>query len=78
MQKQDMSTEEIIRLIKESQKTTPVRVWVSGRLEGLDWGDAKYVGGAEFGVLFGDGEAVRQRVFFGCANLRRYRPRKRL
>lgn len=60
MREQDMSTEEIIRLIKESQKATPVRAWVSGRLEGLDWGDAKYVGGAEFGVLFGDGETVRR------------------
>lgn len=62
MQDRDMSTEEIIRLIKESRKTTPVRAWVSGDLKGLDWGELKFVGGAEFGVLFGDHGAVRERL----------------
>lgn len=62
MQDRDMSTEEIIRLIKESRKTTPVRAWVSGDLKGLDWGGLKFVGGAEFGVLFGDHGAVRERL----------------
>lgn len=57
---QDMSTEAIIRLIRESKKTTPVRAWISGRLEGLDWGGLKFVGGADFGVLFGDRDAVRE------------------
>lgn len=62
MQDRDMSTEEIIRLIKESRKTTPVRAWVSGDLKGLDWGELKFVGSAEFGVLFGDHGAVRERL----------------
>ena len=56
----DMNTEEIIRLIKESKKTTPVRAWVSGRLAGLDWGGLKYVGGSDFGVLFGDWGSVQE------------------
>ncbi|MDR3230151.1 MAG: 2,3,4,5-tetrahydropyridine-2,6-dicarboxylate N-acetyltransferase [Synergistaceae bacterium] len=49
-----MDTEEIIRLIRESKKRTPTRAFVSGDLKGLDWGEAKFVGGADFGVLSGD------------------------
>lgn len=32
-----MRTEEVIRLIKESVKKTPVTVYVSGNLEGISW-----------------------------------------
>ncbi|MDR2137648.1 MAG: 2,3,4,5-tetrahydropyridine-2,6-dicarboxylate N-acetyltransferase [Synergistaceae bacterium] len=49
-----MSTEEIIRLIKESEKKTLVRAFVAGDLKGLDWGALKFVGGADFGTLYGD------------------------
>ncbi|MDR1622063.1 MAG: 2,3,4,5-tetrahydropyridine-2,6-dicarboxylate N-acetyltransferase [Synergistaceae bacterium] len=59
-----MNTEEIIRLIKESKKRTPARAFVSGDLKGLDWGELKFVGGADFGTLSGDyeviGEALRK------------------
>lgn len=58
MHEQEMSTDAIIRLIKDARKTTSVRAWVSGDLKGLDWGGLKYVGGADFGVLFGDWDAV--------------------
>ncbi|NLL36312.1 MAG: 2,3,4,5-tetrahydropyridine-2,6-dicarboxylate N-acetyltransferase [Fretibacterium sp.] len=49
-----MNTEEIIRLIRESPKKTPVQAYVSGSLKGLEWGALRFVGGADFGVLFGD------------------------
>ncbi|MCF4151292.1 2,3,4,5-tetrahydropyridine-2,6-dicarboxylate N-acetyltransferase [Dethiosulfovibrio sp. F2B] len=49
-----MRTEEVIRLIKESVKKTPVRVFLSGKLDGLNWGDLRFVGGSEFGVVKGD------------------------
>jgi 2,3,4,5-tetrahydropyridine-2-carboxylate N-succinyltransferase/tetrahydrodipicolinate N-acetyltransferase len=55
----EMDTEEIIRLIKESKKSTQTRAFVSGNLRGLDWKGAKFVGGGDFGVLSGDFEVVQ-------------------
>lgn len=54
----EMDTAEIIRLIKESKKSTKTRAFISGDLKGLDWGEAKFVGGADFGLLSGDYAAV--------------------
>jgi 2,3,4,5-tetrahydropyridine-2,6-dicarboxylate N-acetyltransferase len=56
----EMNTEEIIRLIKESKKRTPVRAFVAGDLKGLDWGELRFVGGADFGTLCGDRDAVEE------------------
>ncbi|MDR1978086.1 MAG: 2,3,4,5-tetrahydropyridine-2,6-dicarboxylate N-acetyltransferase [Synergistaceae bacterium] len=53
-----MNTEEIIRLIKESKKRTLARAFVAGDLKGLDWGELKFVGGADFGTVYGDYEAI--------------------
>lgn len=53
-----MRTEEVIGLIKNSKKTTPARAFISGRLSGLDWGDLRFVGSSEFGVLKGDYSAI--------------------
>lgn len=49
-----MRTEDIIRLIKESKKKTPTAAYIAGDLEGLDAGGSVFVGGRDFGVLFGD------------------------
>jgi 2,3,4,5-tetrahydropyridine-2,6-dicarboxylate N-acetyltransferase len=49
-----MNTEEIIRLIKESPKKTLARAFVAGDLKGLEWGELKFVGGADFGTVYGD------------------------
>jgi 2,3,4,5-tetrahydropyridine-2,6-dicarboxylate N-acetyltransferase len=54
MKMNEISTEEIIRLIKESEKKTLARAFVAGDLKGLDWGPLKFVGGADFGTLYGD------------------------
>jgi len=53
-QRPELDTGEIIRFIKESKKRTPVRVFVSGKLKGADWGGVAYVGGKRFGLLTGD------------------------
>ena len=53
-----MRTEEIIRLIKESKKRTPAKAYISGDLEGLEWGGVKFIGGGGFGILIGDLEEV--------------------
>lgn len=49
-----MDAQEIIKLIKESKKQTPVRAYVSGDLSDVDWEGQKFVGNGEFGILFGD------------------------
>lgn len=49
-----MDAQQIIKLIKESKKKTPVRAYVSGDLSEIDWTDQQYVGTGEFGILFGD------------------------
>lgn len=49
-----MRTEEIIKLIKESKKKTPTVAYIAGDLKGLDAGGSVFVGGGDFGVLFGD------------------------
>ena len=54
----EMNTEEIIRLIKESKKKTPARAFLSGRLEGIDWGELRFVGGADFGTVSGDRASI--------------------
>lgn len=48
-----MTTEEIIQKIHDAEKKDPAIAFVSGDLEGLDWGDLRFVGGADFGVLKG-------------------------
>lgn len=54
----EMSTDDIIRLIKESKKRTPARAFVSGNLKGLDWEGLTFIGGAEFGTLSGDYDLI--------------------
>lgn len=49
-----MNTEDIIRLIKESKKKTPARAFLSGQLEGIDWGTLRFVGCDTFGTVKGD------------------------
>lgn len=53
-----MRTEDVIGLIRNSVKRTPVTAYVSGDLEGVSWKGLRFVGGRDFGVVFGDREAV--------------------
>ena len=57
-----MRTEEIIRLIKESKKRTPAKAYISGDLDGLEWGGVKFIGGGGFGILIGDLEEVERAI----------------
>ncbi len=56
----EMNTEEIIRLIKESKKKTPARAFVSGDLKDVDWNGLPFVGGTDFGTVTGDLDAIRE------------------
>lgn len=49
-----MTTEEIIAKIRDAKKQDPARAYVAGDLERLDWGDLRFVGGADFGILKGN------------------------
>lgn len=48
-----MTTEDIIAKIRDSKKQDPARAYVAGDLADLDWGDLRFIGGADFGVLKG-------------------------
>lgn len=56
----EMNTQEIIRLIKESPKSTHARAHISGKLSGINFGEIKFVGGVEFGLLVGDYFAIKK------------------
>lgn len=50
---------EIARYIKESKKSTPVKVYLEGNLDGCDLGNIEsYEGGPKFYILFGEAEEV--------------------
>ena len=58
-----MDTREIIRLIKESPKSTHARAYIAGELEGIDFaGGIKFVGGKEFGLITGDYRALKKLI----------------
>jgi tetrahydrodipicolinate N-acetyltransferase len=51
----EMNTEEVINLIKTSKKKTPVKVYVKGELESIDFGgDIQAFVSGKSGVLFGE------------------------
>ncbi|GAB2702686.1 2,3,4,5-tetrahydropyridine-2,6-dicarboxylate N-acetyltransferase [Paenibacillus thermoaerophilus] len=51
----EMNTMEIINFIKNSTKKTPVKLYVKGDLEGIDWGEGSqsFISGGA-GVVFGE------------------------
>lgn len=53
-----MNTEEIINLISNSKKVTPVRAFVKGNLKGIDFRNIEFFGDEKFGILFGEYEDV--------------------
>ncbi|MCS7459290.1 2,3,4,5-tetrahydropyridine-2,6-dicarboxylate N-acetyltransferase [Paenibacillus doosanensis] len=57
----EMNTEEVINFIKTSTKKTPVKVYVKGDLESIDFGSAikSFISGKS-GVLFGEWTDVKQ------------------
>jgi len=63
----ELTSEEIIDIIAKSKKRDLVRVYISGRLDSVDFEKYKseefefdFVVGKDFGVLFGDFEAISQ------------------
>lgn len=49
---------EIARFIKEAKKTTPVKAYVDGNLDGSHWGNIDVYGHNDFYVLFGESNEI--------------------
>ena len=49
---------EIARFIKESKKSTPVKVYIKGNLADINMDDVDFYGNDKFGVLFGESQDV--------------------
>jgi tetrahydrodipicolinate N-acetyltransferase len=55
-----MDAQQIIEFIQKSKKTTPVKVYVKGKLEGIDFGpQVKTFISGDCGVLFGDWNEIQ-------------------
>jgi 2,3,4,5-tetrahydropyridine-2-carboxylate N-succinyltransferase/tetrahydrodipicolinate N-acetyltransferase len=54
-----MDAETIIKMIKESKKTTPAICYLSGNLRELDAGSLTFVNGNDFGILSGNLKEIR-------------------
>ncbi len=55
-----MDAREIIKFISESTKTTPVKVYVNGEFEGVDFGSLEVYGSCKSKVIFGDYKVVKE------------------
>jgi tetrahydrodipicolinate N-acetyltransferase len=56
----DMNTMEVIHFIKNSTKKTPVKVYIKGKLDQIDFGGVRAFISGEAGVLFGEWNEVRE------------------
>lgn len=54
-----MDADEIIKIISESKKQTPVKVYLKGKLSEIDFAGLKYFGGNDFGILFCQAEEFK-------------------
>lgn len=63
---------EIARYIKESKKSTPVRVYVSGNLESCDFGNIEYYGNGNMWILFGESDDVKSFIDLNKVRINRY------
>jgi tetrahydrodipicolinate N-acetyltransferase len=68
-----MDANEIISFIQKSEKKTPVKVYVKGNLEGIDWGPntQTFITG-DTGVVFGEWKEIQAVIESNEANLQDY------
>ena len=69
-----MDTQEIIRLIKESPKSTHAMAYIAGELNEIDFSAAgiKYVGGKDFGLLIGDYFVIKKFIEDNTEKIKSY------
>ncbi|WP_027626854.1 2,3,4,5-tetrahydropyridine-2,6-dicarboxylate N-acetyltransferase [Clostridium lundense] len=64
---------ELARYIKDAKKSTPVKAYVDGNLQGLDFGKIEAYGENNFYVLFGDGEEILNFINVNKDKIKKYR-----
>ena len=64
---------EIARYIKESKKTTPVKVYVDGDLSGSNFGNIEFYGNNNFYVLFGESSEVSTFILENRSKIKKYK-----
>ncbi len=56
-----MDANEIISFIQNSKKSTPVKIYIKGEIEGIDFGaDSKVFINGKSGVVFGEWETLTE------------------
>lgn len=64
---------EIARFIKESKKSTPVKVYVNGDLRNCDMGNIEWYGNDNFFVLFGESDEITKVILDNKHKVRHFR-----
>lgn len=64
---------EIARFIKESKKTTPVKAYVQGDLEGVAFANIEVFGGNNFYVLFGESNEVTSLILSNKEKIKNFK-----
>lgn len=64
---------EIARYIKNSIKSTPVKAYVSGTLEGCDFGNIECYGNSDMWILFGESDQIRVFLDSYASRIKKYR-----
>lgn len=64
---------EIARYIKEAEKSTPYKVYVTGNLEGVKDNSVEVFGSGNFYILFGDGKDVENFLHKYSSKIRNYK-----
>ncbi len=64
---------EIARFIKESKKSTPVKVYVNGALSNCDMGTLEWFGNDNFYILFGESDEIRKFILDNKEKIHHFR-----
>ena len=64
---------EIAKLIKESKKSTPVKVYINGNLDGVDLENIEVYGSNNFYVLYGESEKISDVILNNKDRIKNFR-----
>ncbi|MDD7681444.1 MAG: 2,3,4,5-tetrahydropyridine-2,6-dicarboxylate N-acetyltransferase [Clostridium sp.] len=64
---------EIAKFIKESKKSTPVKVYINGNLDGVDLDNVEVYGSNNFYVLYGESEIISELILNNKDKIKNFR-----
>ena len=64
---------EIAKFIKESKKSTPVKVYINGNLDGVDLENIEVYGSNNFYVLYGESEIISELILNNKDKIKNFR-----